>query len=205
MAHQISRRLLIPIVASGLLLAASAGSALAKCEGPNPPDFCNDVVAGWASGYGPGAFDAGTQRSVELFVSKGEQPYDAVSVLLTFTNDATVVNAPATLTSLPGVWRANVTLPDAGRWSINVQVVDAQGEAASLHLDPVYVPVPRIEPPATPVTPVPPAPPTFPALPIALLLAGIAAAGAAAYGLRQRTRRQSAPGLAAVSQSERSS
>ena len=39
------RRLLIPLIGSGLLLAAGAGTALGKCEGPNPPSFCPDVVA----------------------------------------------------------------------------------------------------------------------------------------------------------------
>jgi hypothetical protein len=206
MATWIGRRLFIPLLASGLLLAATAGSAFAKCEGPNPPDFCSQVVAQLSVLTTTGTFQAGTQTAVDISVSRGEQPYQAQRVSLTFTRwaDDSMVTATATATSQAGLWRANVTLPGDGSWTVVANVVDAQGDAVHQSLEAVQV-APRAEPPAQPPvsTPTPPAPPSVPLLPIGLALAALAAAGAAAVGLRQRTRRGTAGGLAAVSRSER--
>ena len=204
MTHLIGRRLLIPIVASGLLLAATAGSAFAKCEGPNPPDFCKEVVASMTVGGG-GYFQTGIENSVTILVSQGEQPYAAqsVSVALWQPGKDTIHAQATAVTGQPGLWRAVVTLPEGGNWMSNAEVVDAQGVTLTLTLQSIQAvgDAPKA-PPAS--TPVPPAPPTFPALPVLLGLGLLAVAGAAAFGLRQRTRRQGAPGLAAASQSERS-
>ena len=202
MTHLIGRRLLIPIVASGLLLAATAGSAFAKCEGPNPPDFCKDVVASMSVG-GTGYFNTGVATPIDITVSMGEQPYDAQSVLVTFAQPGqTAVRAQATATGEPGVWRALVTLPSGGNWMVHSEVVDAQGATHSLTLETIQSVGRAVEPPAQPPVTTP-LPPTFPTLPLVIGLGFLAAAGVAAYGLRQRTRRESGPGLAAASRSER--
>jgi hypothetical protein len=202
MTHLIGRRLLIPVVASGLLLAATASSAFAKCEGPNPPDFCKEVVASMMVG-GSGYFSTGVETFVDISVTQGEQPYDAQGVFVTFGQPGkTAVRVRATATGMPGIWRAVVTLPEAGNWMSYSEVVDAQGVTLTLGLQNVQAVGPAPEPPAA--TPVPPAPPSFPTLPVVIGLGLLAAAGALAFGMRQRTRRQSAPGLAAASQSERS-
>jgi hypothetical protein len=206
-ATRIGRRLFIPLLASGLLLAAGAGSALAKCEGPNPPEFCSQVVAQLSVLTTTGTFQAGTETAVDISVSRGEQPYQAQKVWLTFTRwaDDSMVTSFATATIQPGLWRANVNLPGDGSWTVVANVVDAQGAAVRQSLEAVQVAAPLAEPPAQPPvsTPTPPAPPSVPLLPIGLALAALAAAGAAAVGLRQRTRRGTAGGLAAVSRSER--
>jgi hypothetical protein len=205
MATRIGRRLFVPLLASGLLLAASAGSAFAKCEGPNPPEFCSQVVAQLSVLTTTGTFQAGTATAVDISVSRGEQPYQAQKVWLTFTRwaDDSMVTAFATATTQAGLWRANVNLPSVGSWTVVANVVDAQGAAVRQPLDAVQV-APRTEPPAQPPvsTPTPPAPPSAPLLPIGLALAALAAAGAAAVGMRQRTRRGTAGGLAPASRSE---
>jgi hypothetical protein len=91
------RRLLIPLLGAGLLLAATAGSALAKCEGPNPPEFCKSVAVSLNVGGG-GVFHAGTTEAVTIDVSLSEQPYEATSVTLSFARvaDGTTVLVPAT-------------------------------------------------------------------------------------------------------------
>jgi hypothetical protein len=208
MATRIGRRLFVPLLASGLLLAANAGSAFAKCEGPNPPDFCSQVVAQLSVLTTTGTFQAGTETAVDISVSRGEQPYQAQKVWLAFTRwaDDSTVNAFATATTQPGLWRANVTLPSDGSWTVVANVVDAQGAAVRQSLEAVQVAAPQAEPPAQPpvTTPTPPAPPSVPLLPIGLVLAALAAAGAAAVGLRQRTRQGPAGELAPASRSERS-
>ena len=70
------RRLLVPLLGAGLLLAMTAGSAFAKCEGPNPPEFCKTVAVSLNVGGG-GVFHAGTVESVTIDVSLSEQPYEA--------------------------------------------------------------------------------------------------------------------------------
>lgn len=180
------RRLLIPLVGSGLLLAASAGSAFAKCEGPNPPAFCSEVIVSLgASGSG---LVGGSARSLVISVTQGEQPFEATGVVLTFTAaDGSVVRVPATATAQPGLWRAEVTLPDAGIWTAYAQVVTSEGPAYRLFIDRVRV----SEPPTLPVQPpvgAPPVAPAPPILPIALILAGLAAV--ALLGQTTRTRRQ---------------
>ena len=185
------RRLLIPLFASGFLLAATAGSALGKCEGADPqPEFCSEVVASLTYGSG-GSLQAGEDVSILVSVSKGEQPFDATSVVLTFVSvaDGSRIEATATAASQPGNWRAEVNLPDTGIWTVTTQVVGADGAAYPIDGGRIRVDQPPEVPPVqTPATP--PVTPSTPALPIALLLAGIAAAAIGSQVVRDRSRRQ---------------
>ena len=193
------RRLLIPLLGSGLLLAASASSVFAKCEGPNPPAACNDVL-GDLRVFGGGYIHAGTLETVMVEVSKGEQPFEAVSVLVVFTSevDATTIRVPAIATLEAGIWSAKVTLPNGGLWSVEAQVVDASGSATMVPLQTVHAgQLPAPPPVATPVAP-PPVTPTTPVLPIALVVAGLAAAGLAGQAIRDRSRRRTAGATAAA-------
>ncbi|MDQ2853485.1 MAG: hypothetical protein M3R32_01350 [Chloroflexota bacterium] len=188
------RRLLIPLLGSGLLLAASAGSALAKCEGPNPPDFCSQVVASIDFGSTGSTIQAGTETTMRVWVTRGEQPTAIRSVALTLSHigDATVVNLTATMVE-PGLWKTTVKLPLAGAWTVRADVTDVDGNISTLNLDAVNAAPavtapqpPATTPPATPVNPTPPA------LPIALLVAGLAGAALLAGGMRERARRRDA-------------
>jgi hypothetical protein len=173
------RRLLIPLLGSGLLLAASAGSVLAKCEGPNPPEFCKNVAVSLNAG-GPGAMHAGTLETVTVEVSKSEQPFEAEAVTLTFARvtDGTAVRVAATATPVDGMWTADVNLPDGGSWTVVAEVVGADGSESTVSIDTIQVFRPPALPPSTtPVTP-PPVAPGPPVLPIALIIASIAAIAA---------------------------
>ncbi len=194
------RRLLIPFLGSGLLLAASAGSALAKCEGPNPPDFCSQVVGSIDFGSTGSTIRAGTETSIRVWVTRGEQPtaIRSVGLVLARIGDATVVNATAELVE-PGLWRTTVNLPLAGAWTVAAEVVDVDGNTTRLNLDAVNAaPAAKAQPPTTtpPATPINPAPP---ALPIALLVAGLAAVTLLASGIRDRARRRVAQATTGVS------
>jgi hypothetical protein len=195
------RRLLIPLLGSGLLLAASAGSALAKCEGPNPPEFCSEVVVGF--GDTSASFQAGTPETVVFTVTQGEQPFDAMGVTLTFISQAddSRIVVPATATNSPGLWRAEVNLPDGGIWNTYAQVVTNTGAAYRLFVERASVTLPPAPPVQKPIT-APPVTPTAPVLPIALVLGGLAAAALAGVVIRDRTRRRTAgaAGIAATSQ-----
>jgi hypothetical protein len=210
------RRLLVPLLASGLLLAATAGSAFGKCEpGADPqPDFCSEIQVSLNVGGGPAVYDAGaptsfaifqagTSESFSLYVSLGEQPLDAMAVAITFVkNGETRVQVQAAPTSQPGEWTGEVLLPEDGFWAVTAQVVDANGAASEVTMTPIRANQPAEPPTATPITP-PPAPPAAPALPIAMLLAGIAAAAVAGQIVgnrsRRRTARAAAPSGAATS------
>jgi len=191
----IGRRLVIPLVGSSMLLAAAAGSALAKCEMPDPPAFCDEVVASVDFGATGATIRAGSETPVRIWVSRGEQPVEATSVALIFARiaDGTVVRAEATSSAEAGLWRADVNLPAGGGWTLVAEVdgVDG-GPLVRLNLDTLRVREPLTPPqdPGAPVTPATPINPSTPALPIALLVAGIAAAALAASGLRDRTRRK---------------
>lgn len=195
------RRLLIPLLGSGLLLAAGAGSALAKCEGPNPPDFCSQVVASIDFGSAGATARAGIETPVRVWVSRGEQPAQASNVTLVFARiaDATVVRAEALPSAEAGLWRVNVTLPAGGGWTVVAEVTQVDGTLVRLNLDLVRVAVapsaPRVAPPAAPISPAPPV------WPIGLVVAGVAAAGLLAARARQRTRRGA---MAAQALAERS-
>ena len=188
------RRLLIPLLGSGLLLAASASSVFAKCEGPNPPEFCKEVAVSLNVG-GPGAMHAGTLETIAIQVSKSEQPYDAEAVTLTFARvaDGTAVRVAATATPVDGMWTADVLLPNGGSWTVVAEVVGADGTDSTISVDTIQVFRPPALPPSTtPVTP-PPVAPGPPILPIALLIASIAAiAGITGQVLREGARRRAA-------------
>jgi hypothetical protein len=194
------RRLLIPLLGSGLLLTATAGSALAKCEGPNPPEFCSEVIVGF--GDSSAAFEAGTPETVVFTVSQGEQPFEAMGVTLTFISveDESRIVVPATATNTPGLWRAEVNLPDGGIWNTYAQVVTNTGAAYRLFVERARVTLPEAPPAEKPIS-APPVTPTPPVLPIALVLGGLAAAAVAAVVIRDRSRRRTAAaGIAAASQ-----
>jgi len=198
------RRLLVPLLGSGLLLAAGAGSALAKCPtGETTSGPCSEIMVyldiGHLSTYQAGTpastdhFQAGTVKSFSLTVTKGEQPFEATSVVLTFTSDAdgTSLKAPATATSVPGQWTAEVALPTDGTWSVFAQVVDPSGEEYRVPVESVRVAKPPAAPPVTK-----PATPSLPAVPILALMAAIAIAavlGGAAIRDRSRRRTAAAP------------
>ena len=194
------RRLLIPLLGSGLLLAATAGSALAKCEGPNPPAFCSEVVVGF--GDTSASFQAGRPETVVFTVSQGEQPFDAMGVTLTFISlkDDSRIVVPATATNSPGLWRAEVNLPDSGIWNTYAQVVTNTGAAYRIFVERASVTLPPPPPVQKPIT-APPVTPTAPVLPIALVLGGLAAAALAGVVIRDRSRRRTAAaGIAATTQ-----
>lgn len=197
------RRFLIPLLGSGLLLGATAASALGKCEEQaNPkPAFCSEIVVSLAVAGG-GMAEAGTRETLLVNVSQSEKPFSAMGVVLTLLDtDGTRVRAPATATSL-GLWTADVTLPSAGSWSVMAQVVTDTGAAYRL---PVYgdwgelLPVlPPAEEAPTTAPPVTPASPASPVLPIVLLLGLLAAAAVAGQLIRGRIRRRTAEAPAAV-------
>ena len=197
------RRLLVPLAGSTLLLAMGATTVLGKCEGPNPPSFCADVVVSLDGGGTATAFRAGDTTDVNVVVTQGEQPFDAASVMLTFARvaDGALVTAPATRTGTPGLWHAAISLPSAGSWTIAADVADPSGGTRQVAVLTIQAADPRPAPPATkPVTP-----PASPLLPWLLLLGGgaVVAAGIAGSGVRARARagsaRSAAPtGAAAV-------
>lgn len=196
------RRLLIPLLGSGLLLAATAGSALAKCEGPEPPEFCKDVVVNLNIGGGGGTLQAGIRENVAIDVSLGEQPYDATSVVLTFARvaDGDAVVVPATASVRPGLWTAEVLLPDGGSWTVVAQVIAPDGTETMVPYNTIQVAkAPDLPPVNSPVTPPPttPATPISPILPIGLGLAALAAAGLGGQAIRERSKRREAAGVAA--------
>jgi hypothetical protein len=188
------RRLLIPLLGAGLLLATTAGSAFAKCEGDNPPEFCKSVAVSLNVGGG-GVLQAGTLEAVTIDVSLSEQPYEVTSVLLSFARvaDGTTVLVPATASVRPGLWTAEVLLPNGGSWTVAAEIVTPDGVESSVALDTMQVAKPPAAPPSTmPITPPPAAPPI---LPILLGFAGLAAVGLAWQ--TARARRRSGAGVAA--------
>jgi len=194
------RRLLVPLLGSGLLLAATAGSALAKCEGPNPPEFCSEVIVGF--GDSSASFQAGTPETVVFTVTQGEQPFEAMGVTLTFISveDESRIVVPAIATNTPGMWRAEVNLPDGGIWNTYAQVVTNTGAAYRIFVERASVTLPPPPPVQKPIT-APPVTPTAPVLPIALVLGGLAAAALAGVVIRDRSRRRTAAaGIAATTQ-----
>jgi hypothetical protein len=195
------RRFLIPLLGSGLLLGATAGSALAKCEADPQPAFCSQVVVS-VSVAGGGMPQAGTNETLLIEVQQGEEPFmAATSVNLTLVDaDGTTVRAPATVTS-PGLWTADVTLPGAGSWSVMAEVVASTGDTYKI---PVYgewgelLPVlPADEAPAA-APPATPAAPASPVLPIVLLLSLLAAAAITGQLIRGRMRRRTTEAPVAV-------
>jgi hypothetical protein len=199
------RRLLIPLLGSGLLLAATAGSAFAKCEGPNPPDFCKSVAVSLNSGGGEGTLQAGTRETVTIDVSLAEQPYEVSDLTLVFARvaDGTAVTVPAVASVRPGLWTADVLLPDGGSWSVAATIVTPDGVESTMPLDLIQVRKPPALPPSTtPVTP-PAAPPVPPILPVALGLAGLAAAALLGLGMRDRMRRRTAPPVGSTATADR--
>lgn len=184
------RRMLVPLIGSGLLLAATAGSALAKCEGPNPPAFCQQTAVSYDFGSAGATIRAGTDTPLRVWVSRGEQPADARSVTLVLARiaDATVMRTEAVPSGEPGMWLATVNLPAGGGWTVVAEVVGADGTLQRLNLDLMRVAAPPQAPVTTPpTTPISPAPPV---LPIALGAAGGVALVLLAGGLRQRLRRR---------------
>ena len=195
------RRFLIPLIGGGLLLGATAGSVLAKCEADPQPAFCSEVVVS-INLAGGGMPQAGTLETLLVDVSQGERPFTAAtSVNLTLVDaDGTTVRAPATVTS-PGLWTADVKLPAAGSWSVMAEVVASTGDTYKV---PVYgewgelLPVlPAAEAPAA-APPVTPAAPASPLLPILLLLSLLAAAAITGQLIRGRMRRRTAEAPVAV-------
>ena len=189
------RRLVIPLLGSGLLLAASAGSAFAKCEGPNPPDFCSEVVVAFTT---MGDMQVGVAQAITFTVTQGEQPFEAMGVVLQFINpqDGTQIDVPAIATDSLGLWRAEIKLPADGIWNTYAQVVTNTGAAYRLFVERARVILPPAPPVKKPIT-APPVTPAAPILPIALVLGGLAAAALAGVVIRDRTRRRTA-GAAAI-------
>ena len=199
------RRILIPLLGSGLLLAATAGSAFAKCEMPNPPEFCKSVAVSLNIGGGGGVLQAGLRETVTVDVSLAEQPIEATSVVLTFARvaDGSVVTVPATASVRTGLWTAEVLLPNGGSWTVVADVVTPDGTARSMSLDTIQVAKPPAVPPTTtPVTP-PPATPISPILPIGIGLAALGAAAVLGQAVRERSRRRTAGAAVNTASAER--
>jgi hypothetical protein len=194
----IGRRLVIPMLGSAMLLAATVGSAAAKCEMPDPPAFCDEVIANVDFGGTGSTIRAGLDTQVRIWVSRGEQPIEPTSVTLVFARvaDSVVVRAEATESAEAGLWRAQVTLPAGGSWTLVAEIDGIDGAMQRLSIATLQVRQPLVAPdePGTPANPAAPINPTLPALPIALLVAGLAAAALFAPALRDRTRRRVAAG-----------
>lgn len=188
------RRLLIPLIGSGLLLAATAGSVFAKCEGPEPPEFCKSLAVNLSIGGGGGVLQAGTRETVTIDLSLAEQPYEAASVVLVFARvaDGDAVVVPATASVRPGLWTADVLLTDGGSWTVVANVATADGIESSVPINMIQVARgPDLPPATTPITP-PPTTPTSPILLIALGFAALAAAVLVGQGIRERSKRRAA-------------
>ena len=189
------RRLLVPLLGSVLLLAATAGSAIAKCEStvdPKPPE-CSMIVA--VLDVGGGVPPAGTSQSVDIYLSQGEQPFTAQTVVLILTGntDEPTMTAPATATGQPGQWTAELLLPDEGSWTVSAQLEYVIGQPFEVAVNTDWGGIlPARAPETPPVTapPVAPVAPGSPVLPIALALGGLAAAALAAQVIRDRSRRR---------------
>ena len=149
------RRLLIPLLASGLLLAVTAGAAFAKCEGPNPPAFCQQTVASMDFGSAGSSIRAGAQTPIRLWVIRGEQPADEITVTLVFSRigGTAVVRAAAEPAGEPGLWRANLTLPASGAWTVAAELTARDGVLQRVNLDAVPVGEPLRPPANQPGTP----------------------------------------------------
>lgn len=189
------RRLLVPLLGSSLLLVATAGSAMAKCEMPDPPEFCSQVIATVDYGSTGGTLRAGIETPVRVWITLGEQPIDATSVTLVFARiaDASVVRVDARPSGEAGLWRAEINLPAGGGWTLVAELDGLEGGMQRLPLDTIRVREPLQPPgqqPPTPGQPTTPAPPTIPALPIALLVAAAAGAGPVVRELRDRSKRR---------------
>ena len=204
------RRLLVPLLGSGLLLAATAGSTLAKCEAtvdPKPPE-CSMIIA--VLDVGGAVPQAGTSQSVDIFLSQGEQPFTAQTVVLILTGntDEPRLTAPATATSQPGRWTAELLLPAEGSWTAAAQLEYVIGQPFEIEVNTDWGGIiPARAPEAPPVTapPVAPVAPASPVLPIALLLGLLAVAGIVGQLIRARFRRRtaSAPSGASAAASDR--
>jgi hypothetical protein len=198
------RRMLIPLMGSGLLLAATAGSALAKCEqnlDPKPPE-CSMIVA--VLDVGGGVPQAGTSQSVEIFLSQGEQPFVAQTVVLILSGntDEPRLTAEATATGQPGQWTAELLLPTEGSWTVSAQLEYVIGQPFDVEVNTDWAGIlPARAPEAPPATtpPVAPVAPGSPALPIALALGALAAAVLAGQVIRDRSRRRTTAGGIAAS------
>ena len=200
------RRILIPLLGSGLLLAATAGSAFAKCEGPNPPEFCKSVAVNLNIGGGGGILQAGLRETVTIDVSLSEQPYDATSVVLTFARvaDGDALVVPATPSVRTGLWTADILLPDGGSWTVVAQVIAPDGTETMVPFNTIQVAKapnlpPAVPPSTTPITP----PPAAPILPIGLGLAGFAAVALLGQAIRDRSRRRTAGAAVSTASAER--
>ncbi len=188
------RRLLVPLLGSGLLLAATAGSALAKCEAsvdPKPPE-CSMIVA--ILDVGGAVPQAGTSQSVDIYLSQGEQPFTAQTVVLILTGntDEPRLTATATATGQAGRWTAELLLPAEGSWTAAAQLEYVIGQPFEVEVNTDWGGIlPARAPEAPPVT-APPVVPGSPVLPIGLAIAGLAAAALAGQVIRDRSRRRTA-------------
>ena len=174
-----------------MLLAATVGSAAAKCEVPDPPAFCQEVLAHIDFAGTGVTMRAGVDTPVRIWISRGEQPIEPTSVTLVFARvaDSAVIRAEATESAEAGLWLAQVTLPAGGSWTLVAEIDGIDGAMQRLPIETLQVRQPLLAPdqPGTPGTPLNP---TVPALPIAILVAGLAAAALLAPALRERTQRR---------------
>lgn len=170
-----------------LLLGAAAGSAFAKCEGTDPPAFCDEVMANIDFGSAGASLRAGTESPVRIWLFRGEQPLEISGVTLVFNRiaDGTNISVEGRPSGTPGLWLSDVEMPAGGGWTVVVEAAGIDGTLERVSLTTVRVREPLTAPGDQPATPVAP---TLPALPIALLVAGIAAAALFAPSLRQRSR-----------------
>ncbi|MEX2135621.1 MAG: hypothetical protein WEB29_01500 [Chloroflexota bacterium] len=195
------RSLLVPLLGSALLLAATAGSALAKCEetvDPKPAK-CSMIVAVLDVGGVP---QAGTSQSVDIYLSQGEQPFVAQTVVLILTSnsDGSRLTVPATAASEPGRWTAELLLPDEGSWGVSAKLEYVIGQPFEVAVSTDWGGVLPARAPETPPVTAPPVAPASPVLPVALVLGGLAGAALAGQVIRNRSRRRTAgAGVAAGS------
>jgi len=145
-----------------------------------------------------GDMQVGVAQAITFTVTQGEQPFEAMGVVLQFINpqDGTQIDVPAIATDSPGLWRAEIKLPADGIWNTYAQVVTNTGAAYRLFVERARVILPPAPPVKKPIT-APPVTPAAPILPIALVLGGLAAAALAGVVIRDRTRRRTA-GAAAI-------
>jgi hypothetical protein len=193
--RNIGRRLVIPVLSSTLLLGAAAGSALAKCEMPDRPAICDEVVASVEFGSSGGTVRAGVETPIRVWIYRAQQPVEVSSVTLVFMRivDSSFVQVEATKSGEAGMWRADVTLPASGGWTLVAEVDGIDGGLQRLSMDTVRV-AEALAAPDQPGTPVSPINPSTLTLPIVLLVAALAAAVLGASALRVRSRRRVSAG-----------
>lgn len=112
--------------AASILLAATAGMTLGKCDHDQSAEVCQAVTATLDPG---GTLSAGGPQTVEIWVLQEDAPYPASSVVAVFARvaDGEVVRAEARPSAQEAMWTATVTLPAGGSWTVSAEIDGPEG------------------------------------------------------------------------------